>query len=209
MEKIFMKGNEAIAEAAVMAGCRNYFAYPITPQSEISEYMARRMPEVGGNFLQGESEVAVSYMVFGTAGCGERVMTSSSSPGISLMSEAISFIATAHCPAVFVNISRGGGGLGSVTPSQGDYLQATKGGGHGDYKLLVLAPDGVQEAADMTMQAFSLAEKYRNPVMILADGLIGQMMEPVAFCEDIITKPTNKNSWATNGKSTREAEKET
>jgi len=202
-----MKGNEAIGEAAIIAGCRNYFAYPITPQSEIAEHMAKRMPEVDGVFLQGESEVAVSYMVFGAAGCGERVMTSSSSPGISLMSEALSFISAAQCPAVFVNINRGGPGLGGVLPSQGDYFQVTKGGGHGDYRLLVLAPDGVQEAVEMTMQAFSLAEKYRNPVMILGDGLIGQMMEPVEFPENLVTHPTNKDEWATNGKSTRKSKK--
>lgn len=202
-----MKGNEAIGEAAIRAGCKNYFAYPITPQSEVAEYLAKRLPEVNGVFLQGESEVAVGYMIFGAAGCGERVMTTSSSPGISLMSEAISYIAAANCPAVFVNIMRGGPGLGGILPSQADYFQATKGGGHGDYRLLVMAPDGVQEAVEMTMKAFTLAEKYRGPVMILGDGLIGQMMEPVEFPDDLKTEPTNKDSWATNGMSTRKSSK--
>jgi 2-oxoglutarate ferredoxin oxidoreductase subunit alpha len=202
-----MKGNEAIGEAAIRAGCKNYFAYPITPQSEVAEYMVKRLPEEGGVFLQGESEVAVGYMIFGAAAAGERVMTTSSSPGISLMSEAISYIAAAQCPAVFVNIMRGGPGLGGILPSQADYFQATKGGGHGDYRLLVLAPDGVQEAVEMTMQAFALAEKYRGPVMILGDGLIGQMMEPVEFPDDLNTEPTNKDDWATNGMSTRKSKK--
>jgi 2-oxoglutarate ferredoxin oxidoreductase subunit alpha len=207
MAKVLMKGNEAIGEAAIRAGCKNYFAYPITPQSEVAEYLVKRLPEVGGVFLQGESEVAVGYMIFGAAGAGERVMTTSSSPGISLMSEAISYIAAAQCPAVFVNIMRGGPGLGGILPSQADYFQATKGGGHGDYRLLVLAPDGVQEAVEMTMQAFTLAEKYRGPVMILGDGLIGQMMEPVEFPENLATEPSNKDDWATNGMSTRKSKK--
>ena len=178
MGKVLMKGNEAIGEAAIRAGCLNYFAYPITPQSEVAEYLSKRMPEAGGVFLQGESEVAVGYMLFGASACGERVFTTSSSPGISLMSEAISYIAGAQCPVVFVNIIRGGPGLGGILPSQGDYFQAVKGGGHGDYRLLVMAPASVQEAVEMVMEAFPLAEKYRNPVMILGDGLIGQMMEP-------------------------------
>tara|TARA_B100000614_G_scaffold246026_1_gene251656 strand:- start:481 stop:1548 length:1068 start_codon:yes stop_codon:yes gene_type:complete len=207
MAKVLMKGNEAIAEAAIRAGCTNYFAYPITPQSEVAEYLAKRLPEVDGVFLQGESEVAVGYMIFGAAGAGERVMTTSSSPGVSLMSEALSYIAAAQCPAVFVNIVRGGPGLGGILPSQGDYFQATKGGGHGDYHLLVLAPDGVQEAVEMTMQAFTLAEKYRNPVMILGDGMIGQMMEPVEFRDDLKSEPSNKDDWATNGMSTRGSKK--
>ncbi len=203
MGKILMKGNEAIGEAAIKAGCLNYFAYPITPQSEVAEYLSRRMPEVGGVFLQGESEVAVGYMLFGAAGCGARVFTTSSSPGISLMSEAISYISSAQCPTVFVNIVRGGPGLGGILPSQADYFQATKGGGHGDYRLLVMAPDGVQEAVEMVMMAFPLAEKYRNPVMILGDGLIGQMMEPVEFPEHLKSEPSNKDEWATNGMDTR------
>jgi len=207
MAKVLMKGNEAIGEAAIRAGCKNYFAYPITPQSEVAEYLAKRLPEEGGVFLQGESEVAVGYMIFGAAGAGERVMTTSSSPGISLMSEALSYIAAAQCPAVFVNIMRGGPGLGGILPSQGDYFQATKGGGHGDYHLLVLAPDGVQEAVEMTMQAFTLAEKYRNPVMIMGDGLIGQMMEPVEFPDGLKTEPSNKDDWATNGMAHRNSKK--
>ncbi|MDL2330350.1 3-methyl-2-oxobutanoate dehydrogenase subunit VorB, partial [Desulfosarcina sp. OttesenSCG-928-A07] len=199
MAKVLMKGNEAIGEAAIRAGCKNYFAYPITPQSEVAEYLVRRMPEVGGVFLQGESEVAVGYMLFGAAAAGARVFTTSSSPGISLMSEAISYIIGAQCPAVFVNIMRGGPGLGGIMPSQADYMQATKGVGHGDGRLLVMAPASVQEAVDMMTQAFSLAEKYRNPVMILGDGLIGQMMEPVEFPEHLATEPSNKDAWATNG----------
>jgi len=206
MAKVLMKGNEAIGEAAIRAGCLNYFAYPITPQSEVAEYLVKRMPEVNGVFVQGESEVAVGYMIYGAAACGERVMTTSSSPGVSLMSEAISYIAGARCPAVFVNIMRGGPGLGGILPSQGDYFQATKGGGHGDYHMLVMAPDGVQEAVEMTMQAFPLAEKYRGPVMIMGDGMIGQMMEPVEFPEDLYVAPTNKDDWATNGMDTRKSD---
>lgn len=207
MTKVLMKGNEAIGEAAIRAGCKNYFAYPITPQSEVAEYLVKRLPEVDGVFLQGESEVAVGYMIFGAAGCGERVMTTSSSPGISLMSESLSYIAAAQCPAVFVNIMRGGPGLGGILPSQGDYFQATKGGGHGDYKLFVYAPDGVQEAVEMTIKSFTIAEKYRNPVMILGDGLIGQMMEPVEFPEDLTSEPSNKDEWASNGMDTRKSSK--
>lgn len=203
MGKVLMKGNEAIGEAALRAGCLNYFAYPITPQSEVAEYLSKRMPEVGGVFLQGESEVAVGYMIFGAAAAGARVMTTSSSPGISLMSEALSYIAGAQCPAVFVNIVRGGPGLGGILPSQGDYFQATKGGGHGDYRLLVMAPASVQEAVEMVMRAFPLAEKYRNPVMLLGDGLIGQMMEPVVFPDDLKSPPSNKDAWATNGMDSR------
>jgi len=207
MSKVLMKGNEAIGEAAIRAGCLNYFAYPITPQSEVAEYLSRRMPEVDGHFLQGESEVAVSYMIFGAAAAGERVFTTSSSPGISLMSEGISYITAAQCPAVFVNIMRGGPGLGGILPSQADYLQATRGIGHGDCRLLVLAPAGVQEAVEMVMMAFPLAEKYRNPIIILGDGLIGQMMEPVEFPDHLRTEPTNKNDWATNGMDTRKSDK--
>jgi len=207
MGKVLMKGNEAIGEAAIRAGCLNYFAYPITPQSEVAEYLARRMPEVGGVFLQGESEVAVSYMIFGASAAGARVFTTSSSPGISLMSEGISYIAGAQCPAVFVNIMRGGPGLGGILPSQADYLQATKGIGHGDFRMLVMAPASVQEAVEMVMQAFPLAEKYRNPVMILGDGLIGQMMEPVEFPDHLKTEPSNKDEWAVNGMDTRKSDK--
>jgi 2-oxoglutarate ferredoxin oxidoreductase subunit alpha len=205
MGKVLMKGNEAIAEAAIRAGCLNYFAYPITPQSEVAEYLSKRLPEVGGVFLQGESEVAVSYMIFGAAACGARVFTTSSSPGISLMSEGISYITAAQCPAVFVNIMRGGPGLGGILPSQADYFQSVKGGGHGDYRLLVLAPASVQEAVEMVMAAFPLAEKYRNPVMILGDGLIGQMMEPVEFPDHLKSAPSNKDEWATSGLDTRKS----
>jgi 2-oxoglutarate/2-oxoacid ferredoxin oxidoreductase subunit alpha len=205
MSKVLMKGNEAIAEAAIRAGCLNYFAYPITPQSEVAEYLAWRMPEVGGVFLQGESEVAVSYMIHGAASAGARVFTTSSSPGISLMSEGISYMVGAQVPAVFVNIMRGGPGLGGILPSQGDYFQATRGIGHGDCRLLVMAPASVQEAAEMVMSAFPLAEKYRNPVMVLGDGLIGQMMEPVAFSDSLKSQPANKDAWATNGMDTRGA----
>jgi 2-oxoglutarate ferredoxin oxidoreductase subunit alpha len=199
MAKALLKGCEAIGEAAIRAGCRNYFCYPITPQNEVGEYLSHRLPEVGGVFLQGESEVAVSYMIFGAAAAGQRVFTTSSSPGISLMSEGISYIAGARLPAVLINIIRGGPGLGGILPAQSDYFQAVKGGGHGDYRCLVLAPSTVQEAADLTMISFGLAEKYRNPVMILADGMIGQMMEPVEFKDDLKTDPPDKESWATTG----------
>jgi len=207
MGKVLMKGNEAIGEAAIRAGCLNYFAYPITPQSEVAEYLTRRMPEVDGVFLQGESEVAVAYMIFGASAAGARVFTTSSSPGISLMSEGISYIAGAQCPAVFVNIMRGGPGLGGILPSQADYLQATKGIGHGDFRMLVMAPASVQEAVEMTMMAFPLAEKYRGPVMILGDGLIGQMMEPVEFPDDLQVEPLNKDEWAVNGMDTRKSDR--
>ena len=179
--KVLMKGNEAVAEAAIRAGCRLYFAYPITPQNELVEYMSKMMPKVKGVFIQAESEVAAANMVYGAAACGKRVLTSSSSPGISLKMEAISYIAGAELPAVIINVQRGGPGLGDIQPAQGDYFQATKGGGHGDYKTIVLAPSSVQEFADMASEAFDLADKYRNPVMILADGLLAQMMEPVQF----------------------------
>ncbi|MFA7057578.1 MAG: 3-methyl-2-oxobutanoate dehydrogenase subunit VorB [Candidatus Cloacimonadales bacterium] len=181
MAKVLMKGNEAVAEASIRSGCRLYFAYPITPQSELIEYMARMMPKVGGTFLQAESEVAAINMVYGAAGTGKRVMTSSSSPGISLKMEGISYLAGANLPAVIINVQRGGPGLGDIQPAQGDYFQATKGGGHGDYRLIVLAPASVQEFADMASESFDLADKYRIPVMILSDGMLGQMMEPVEF----------------------------
>ncbi len=180
-EKVLMKGNEAVAEAAIRAGCRLYFAYPITPQSELIEYMAKTMPKVNGTFVQAESEVAAINMVYGAAGTGKRVMTSSSSPGISLKQEGVSYIAGAELPCVIVNVQRGGPGLGDIQPAQGDYFQATKGGGHGDYRVITLAPNSVQEFADMADLAFDLADKYRNPVYILSDGLLGQMMEPVEF----------------------------
>lgn len=197
-EKLLMKGNEALGEAALKAGCRLYFAYPITPQSELPEYLSRRMPEIGRVFLQAESEIAAINMVYGAAGAGARVMTSSSSPGISLKQEGLSYIAGAELPCVIVNMSRGGPGLGSIQPAQSDYLQATKGGGHGDYHLIVLAPASAQEIVDLTILAFDLADKYRNPVMIMGDGLLGQMMEPVSFPDRSEVKLPEK-PWATTG----------
>jgi 2-oxoglutarate ferredoxin oxidoreductase subunit alpha len=200
MTKKLMKGSEAIGEAAVQAGCRLFFGYPITPQNEIPEYMSLRLPQVGGRFVQAESEVAASNMLYGASGTGERVMTSSSSPGISLMAEAISYLAGAELPVVIVNIVRAGPGLGGILPSQGDYFQATRGIGHGDFRLLVLAPWSVQEAADLVQDAFDLADFYRNPVMVLGDGLIGQMMEPVEFSSDRQPiKTLAPKTWAATG----------
>ena len=196
-DKVLMKGNEAIAEAAIMAGCKHYFGYPITPQTEVAAYMAKRMPKIGGVFLQAESEISAINMVYGVAGTGMRVMTSSSSPGVSLKQEGISYIAGADLPALIVNVQRGGPGLGGIQPSQSDYFQATKGGGHGDYHLIVLAPASVQEMADMTVLAFDLAEKYRVPSMLLADGTMGQMMEPVELPE-VDYKPAEKD-WTVTG----------
>ncbi len=198
MERMFMTGNEAIAEAAIQAGCRHFFGYPITPQNEIPEYMSRRLPEVGGVYLQAESEIAAINMIFGAAGAGARVMTSSSGPGISLMQEGISYIVGAQLPCVIVNIMRGGPGLGGIQPSQSDYFQATKGGGHGDYHLLVLAPHTLQEAVSLTMEAFDLADRYRNPVMVLGDGYMGQMMEPVEFTKKAPPNLPAKD-WALTG----------
>ncbi|MGE5485104.1 MAG: 3-methyl-2-oxobutanoate dehydrogenase subunit VorB [Ignavibacteriales bacterium] len=195
---VLMKGNEAVAEAAIRAGCRYFFGYPITPQSELPEYMARRLPQVGGVFLQAESEVAAINMVYGAAGAGARVMTSSSSPGISLKQEGISYIAGADLPCLIVNMVRGGPGLGGIQPAQSDYFQAVKGGGHGDYRLIVFAPASIQEMVDLVMNAFDTAEKYRVPVMILGDGLLGQMMEPVVFKEDADGGAPVK-PWATTG----------
>jgi len=203
-KKTLMKGNEAIAEAAIRAGCRYFFGYPITPQSELPAYLARKFPEVGGTFLQAESEVAASNMVYGAAGAGARVLTSSSSPGISLKAEGISYIAGAELPAVIINIMRGGPGLGSIQPSQADYFQATKGMAHGDFYLTVLAPSSVQEAVDLTMDAFDIADKYRNPVLIVGDGIIGQMMEPVEFKDPIDPDDLPKKEWATDGAKGRE-----
>ncbi|MDA8235205.1 MAG: 3-methyl-2-oxobutanoate dehydrogenase subunit VorB [Clostridia bacterium] len=197
MSKILMKGNEAFGEAAVLAGCKYFFGYPITPQSELPHYMAKRLPEVGGVFLQAESEIAAINMVYGAAGAGARVMTSSSGPGISLKMEGVSYLAGAELPAVLVNVVRGGPGLGNIAPAQSDYFQATKGGGHGDYRLIVLAPSSVQEIVDLTAKAFDLADQYMNPVMLLADGILGQMMEPVELKDikpNIPAKP-----WAVNG----------
>lgn len=182
-EPILMKGNEAIGEAAIRANCRYFFGYPITPQTEVLEYLARRLPEEGGSYVQAESEVSAINMVFGAAAAGARVMTASSSPGISLMQEGISFIASAQLPAVLVNIMRGSPGLGGIQPSQADYAQSVKGGGHGDYKLVVMAPSSIQELVDFTVLAFEIAEKYRTPVMIFGDGMLGQMMEPVILPE--------------------------
>ena len=196
-EKILMKGNEAIGEAAVVAGCRHYFGYPITPQSELIEYMAKRLPQVDGVFLQAESEISAINMVYGASAAGCRVMTSSSSPGISLKQEGISYIAGSQLPCVIVNMQRGGPGLGSIQPGQADYFQTTKGGGHGDYRNIVLAPNSVQEMADITVEAFDLADKWRNAVMILGDGALGQMMEPVEFKESS-AKPIEK-PWAATG----------
>ena len=196
-EKILMKGNEAIGEAAVVAGCRHYFGYPITPQSELIEYMAKRMPQVNGVFLQAESEISAINMVYGASSAGCRVMTSSSSPGISLKQEGISYIAGSQLPCVIVNMQRGGPGLGSIQPGQADYFQATKGGGHGDYRNIVLAPNSVQEMADITVEAFDLADKWRNAVMILGDGALGQMMEPVEFKES--SGKSVEKPWAATG----------
>ncbi len=196
-EKVLLSGNEALAEGAVQAGCRCYFGYPITPQSEIPAYMVRRMKEVGGVFLQAESEIAAINMVYGAAATGARAMTSSSGPGISLKQEGLSFLAGAELPAVIVNVMRGGPGLGNIAPSQSDYFQATRGGGHGDYHLIVLAPNSVQEMLDLAYLAFELADKYRNPVMILADAILGQMMEGVEFKEE--NKGVRKKDWIIGG----------
>lgn len=196
-EKVLMKGNEAIAEAAIRSGCLHYFGYPITPQTELAAYMAKRMPKIGGTFLQAESEIAAINMVYGVSATGKRVMTSSSSPGVSLKQEGISYIAGSDVPALIVNVQRGGPGLGGIQPSQSDYFQATKGGGHGDYHLIVLAPASVQEMASLTALGFDLADKYSMPAMILADGTIGQMMEPVEL-ESITPHPVEK-PWALTG----------
>ncbi|NLM01519.1 MAG: 3-methyl-2-oxobutanoate dehydrogenase subunit VorB [Treponema sp.] len=202
--KVLIKGNEAIGEAAILAGCRYYFAYPITPQNEIPAYLSKRMPEVGGTFLQAESEIAAINMVMGAAAAGARAMTSSSSPGISLKQEGISYLSGAQLPAVVVNMMRGGPGLGNIAGAQGDYFQATRGGGNGDYHVVVIAPGTVQELADYTVKAFEIADKYRVVVMILGDGYLGQMAEPCVLPEkvdNIYSKP-----WAITGKtSNREA----
>ena len=198
MKRQMMKGNEAIAEAAVQAGCRYFFGYPITPQNEIPEYMSKRLPEVGGVFLQAESEVSAINMVYGAAGAGARVMTSSSSPGIALKQEGISYIAGAELPCVIVNMVRGGPGLGSIQPAQSDYYQATRGGGHGDYRMVVFAPSSIQEAVELTQKAFDVADTYRSPVMVLGDGVIGQMMEPVEMPE-YKPRALPKKDWAATG----------
>ncbi len=196
-EKVLMKGNEAIAEAAIAAGCRHFFGYPITPQTEVAAYMSKRMPKIGGLYLQGESEVASINMVFGAGAAGVRVMTSTSSPGISLMSEGISYIAGAEVPCLIVNVERGGPGLGGIQPSQSDYFQATKATGHGDFHMLVFAPSTVQETVDLIADAFDLGDKYRMPAMILSDGLLGQMMEPVVLPEPRECK--DDKDWAARG----------
>lgn len=196
-DKVLMKGNEAIAEAAIKAGCRHYFGYPITPQTEVAAYMSKRMPKIGGTFLQAESEVAAINMVIGVSSTGKRVMTSSSSPGVSLKSEGISYLAGCDLPALVVNVQRGGPGLGGIQPSQSDYFQATKGGSHGDYHNIVLAPASVQEMASLTIKGFELADKYRMVCMLLADGTMGQMMEPVEI--DDIKPETVEKPWALTG----------
>lgn len=197
MRKVLMKGNEALAEGAIIAGCKAFFGYPITPSSEMAEYMARKFPKINGVFLQAESELAAINMVYGGASTGTRVMTASSGPGISLKQEGISFIAEAELPCLIVNISRGGPGLGGIQPAQSDYFQATRGGGHGDYRLIVLAPSGVQEMMDFAIEAFDLADKYRTPVMIMAEGTLGQMMEPI-IVRDPVTEFYEK-PWAITG----------
>ena len=194
-----MKGNEAMAEAAMRAGCRFFFGYPITPQTEVAAYMAKMMPKVGGTYLQAESEVAAINMVYGASAAGARVMTSSSSPGISLKSEGISYMAGADLPGVIVNVQRGGPGLGSIQPSQADYWQATKATGHGDFHIVVYAPSTVQEMADYAFKAFDTADKYRVPVMIMADGMLGQMMEPVVLPEALAPEDLPEKPWATCG----------
>ncbi len=198
MTKVLMKGNEAVGAAAIAAGCRYFFGYPITPQNEIPEYMSRELGKVGGVFVQAESEVAAINMVYGAAGSGARVMTSSSSPGIALKQEGISYIAGAELPCVIVDMMRGGPGLGSIQPAQGDYFLATRGGGNGDYRMIVLAPADVQELVDLVIEGFDLADIYRTPVMILGDGMIGQMMEPVEFKTEA-NKELPEKDWATVG----------
>lgn len=197
-KKILIKGNEAIGEAAISAGCRFYFAYPITPQNEIPAYMSKRLPQVEGTFLQAESEIAAINMVMGASAAGARVMTSSSSPGISLKQEGISYLAGAQLPAVIVNMMRGGPGLGNIAGAQGDYFQATRGGGNGDYHVVVMAPGTVQELADFTVKAFDIADRYRTPVMILGDGYLGQMAEPCIIPDPV--NPESKKEWALTGR---------
>ena len=197
-ERVLMKGNEALAEAAIQAGCRHFFGYPITPQTELAAYMAKRMPKIGGTYLQAESEISAVNMVLGAASAGVRAMTSSSSPGISLKTEGISYMAGSDVPALIINVQRGGPGLGGIQPSQSDYWQATRAPGHGDLHILVFAPSSVQEMVDLVDHAFDTAEKYRMPAMILADGMLGQMMEPVVI-KDKEAKEPNKKEWATCG----------
>ena len=203
-ELLLLSGNEALGEGAIRGGCRFFFGYPITPQGELFDYLARRLPEAGGTFLQSESEIAAINMVYGTAATGKRVMTASSSTGISLMQEGLSYLAATQLPCLIVNVMRSGPGLGRVMPSQADYLQATKGGGHGDYRMIVLAPASAQEMADLGFNAFALADRYRTPVMILADGMLGQMMEPVALPKAIDPSQLPPKYWAVTGAKGRE-----
>lgn len=198
-EKMLMRGSHVVGEAAVRAGCRYYFGYPITPQNELPEYLSARLPALGGAFIQAESEVASINMVLGASACGGRVMTSSSSPGISLKQEGISYMAGQELPAVIVNMMRGGPGLGNIAPSAADYFQATRGGGHGDYRTPVLAPAGCQELAELTFTAFDMADTYRTPVMILGDGLMGQVMEPVVFPDFLDLASLPKKDWILDG----------
>ena len=197
-EKVLMKGNEALGEAAICAGCRHFFGYPITPQTELAAYMAKKLPKIGGVFLQAESEIASINMVLGASAAGIRAMTSTSSPGISLMSEGISYMAGCDLPALLVNVQRGGPGLGGIQPSQSDYFQATKATGHGDFHLIVLAPSSVQEVVDLVFLAFELGEKYRMPAMLFSDGMLGQMMEPVELPEQGSFDPPDR-PWAVTG----------
>lgn len=203
MKREIWKGSEAIAEAAIRAGCRGFFGYPITPQNEIPEYMSLKMPEAGGVFVQAESELAAINMVYGASASGVRAMTSSSSPGVSLKQEGISYMVGAQLPGVIVNVMRGGPGLGSIQPGQSDYHQATRGGGNGDYRTVVLAPSNLQEAVDLTQEAFDIADRYRNPVMILADGLIAQMMEPIVW-KEYTPRDLPEKTWAAAGRGERD-----
>lgn len=197
-DKVLMKGNEALAEAAIKSGCKHFFGYPITPQTELAAYMSKKLPKIGGTYLQAESEIAAINMVYGAAAAGIRVMTSSSSPGISLKTEGISYIAGSDVPCLIINVQRGGPGLGGIQPSQADYWQATKATGHGDFQILVLAPSTVQETVDLVGDAFNLGDKYRMPVMILSDGMLGQMMEPVSFEDNDNVNAVDK-PWALTG----------
>jgi len=198
-EKVLMKGNEAIAEAAIRAGCRHYFGYPITPQNEIAAYMSRQMPKVDGVFLQAESEIGAVHMVIGASAVGRRTMTTSSSPGFSLKTEGLSFLAGCDLPAVVANIQRGGPGIGTIQPSQADYFQSVKGGGHGDYKMVTYGPSTIQEAYDLTAHAFDVADKYRVTCCVLSDGLLGQMMEPVDLSTVQDTSASVEKPWAATG----------
>jgi 2-oxoglutarate ferredoxin oxidoreductase subunit alpha len=202
-KRIFIKGNEAIAQGALAAGCRCYFGYPITPQNDIPEFLSSAMPAAGGQFVQAESEVAAANMLLGAAACGVRAMITSSSPGVSLMQEAISYMAGSELPGVLVNMNRGGPGLGDIGPSQGDYFQSVKGGGHGDYRTLVLAPATCQECYDLTIDAFDLAYKYRNPVLLLGDAIVGQMKEPVTPREPLAVDPEEGGDWKLTGRGQR------